>query len=132
MCNDATISRWLSLAMTTLLFLVMSTQLQAQPATDSLEAAIRLLQREFGTRYPQADVYLAELARAGEDNDADAFGKLKREALLANPLIAENPILFVTRPQYTNEHGTEATMYQTGEVNTRACFAAAVRCVFWT
>ncbi|MCP4785323.1 MAG: hypothetical protein GY903_04830 [Fuerstiella sp.] len=105
--------------MTPLLCLVMSTQLHAQPAADSLEAAIRLLQREFGTRYPQADVYLAELARAGEDNDADAFGKLKRKALLANPLIAENPILFVTRPQYTNEHGTEATMYQTGEVNTR-------------
>ncbi len=32
-----------------------------------------------------------------------------------------DPILFVVRPQYRNEHGTEATMYQTGEINTR-CF----------
>jgi hypothetical protein len=41
--------------------------------------------------------------------------------LLKDPLIAANPILFVTRHQYRNEHGTEATMYQTGEINTR-CF----------
>ena len=44
-----------------------------------------------------------------------------REALLANPLLSGQPILFVTRPQYRNEHGPEATMYQTGQVNTH-CF----------
>lgn len=42
-------------------------------------------------------------------------------SLSLNPLLRANPILFVTRHQYTNEHGTEATMYQTGEVNTQ-CF----------
>jgi len=34
-------------------------------------------------------------------------------------VVGGQPILFVTRPQYHNEHGTEATMYQTGEINTR-------------
>ncbi len=38
-----------------------------------------------------------------------------------SPLVGANPILFVSRHQYRNEHGTEATMYQTGEVNTH-CF----------
>ena len=44
-----------------------------------------------------------------------------REDISINPLVRANPILFVTRYQYRNEHGTEATMYQTGEVNT-GCF----------
>lgn len=45
----------------------------------------------------------------------------KPDSLLAHPLVCAHPILFVVRHQYRNEHGTEATMYQTGEVNTR-CF----------
>ena len=46
---------------------------------------------------------------------ADAAG------LPTRPLVKANPILFVVRRQYKNEHGTEATMYQTGEINTQ-CF----------
>jgi len=38
--------------------------------------------------------------------------------LLDHPSIKDRPIIFVTRHQYRNEHGAEATMYQTGEVNT--------------
>ncbi len=41
--------------------------------------------------------------------------------LVTDPRVRANPILFVTRHQYTNEHGTEATMYQVGETNTQ-CF----------
>jgi hypothetical protein len=44
-----------------------------------------------------------------------------RESISTDLLVTANPILFVTRHQYRNEHGTEATMYQTGEVNT-GCF----------
>jgi hypothetical protein len=51
----------------------------------------------------------------------EAFESLRREALLANPLVSGQPVLFVTRPQYVREHGTEATMYQTAEINTH-CF----------
>jgi Tol biopolymer transport system component len=46
------------------------------------------------------------------------------EDILSDPLVRANPILFVTRHQYQNEHGTEATMYQTGEINTH-CFQGA-------
>ena len=45
----------------------------------------------------------------------------KPRDISTNPLVTANPILFVTRSQYIREHGTEATMYQTGEVNT-GCF----------
>ncbi|MFH1924832.1 MAG: hypothetical protein ABIP48_33700 [Planctomycetota bacterium] len=33
---------------------------------------------------------------------------LRREALIANPLVSGQPILFVARPQYHNEHGTQS------------------------
>ncbi|MHC4502804.1 MAG: HzsA-related protein, partial [Planctomycetota bacterium] len=88
------------------------------PAT--LRAAIDDLVATFGERYPKGREFLARLGRA-DMNDREALGALRREALVANPLVSGAPILFVTRHQYRNEHGTEATMYQTGEVNTH-CF----------
>ena len=86
---------------------------------DALAAAIRHLQRTFGPRYPRAAEFLDRLADARRSADRAALAALRREALLANPLVSGRPILFVARPQYANEHGTEATMYQTGQVNTR-------------
>ena len=88
---------------------------------DALAAAIGHLRQTFGARYPGAEEFLNRLALVRESGDRDAFAALRREALLANPLVSGRPILFVTRPQYRNEHGTEATMYQTGQINTR-CF----------
>jgi len=87
----------------------------------ALEAAVRHLRRTFGARYPKGEEFLRRLAAARGSRDGAALAALQREALLANPLVSGRPILFVTRPQYVNEHGTEATMYQTGQVNTR-CF----------
>lgn len=39
--------------------------------------------------------------------------------IFAETLAQTNSMLFVSRNQYTKRHGTEATMYQTGEINTR-------------
>jgi hypothetical protein len=96
---------------------------------EPLEQAIRDLVATFADRYPQGAVFLARLERLRQrtgnptaDNAESLlteFEDLRREALSANPLVRGRPILFVTRPQYINEHGTEATMYQTGEINTQ-------------
>jgi len=87
----------------------------------SLEAAIRDLAQTFGRGYPEAEQFLRRLDRLRESDARAGFEELRRDALIANPLVSRQPILFVVRPQYINEHGTEATMYQTGEVNTH-CF----------
>jgi len=86
----------------------------------SLKAAVNHLIATFGDRYPQGRKFLGEIDRL-KSGDAQALAQLQRKALIANPLISAQPILFVTRSQYINEHGTEATMYQKGEINTR-CF----------
>ncbi len=40
------------------------------------------------------------------------------EVLVSNPLVADQPILFVVRNQYKPDHHNTATIFQTGEVNT--------------
>lgn len=107
--------------------LLQSFQTQSEP----LRAAIEDFAATFGDRYPRGqelldrlDHVLSRLSRASleeVEEIGEAFESLRREALLANPLVSGQPILFVARPQYVREHGTEATMYQTGEVNTH-CF----------
>jgi len=94
-----------------------------------LREAIEDLNATFGDRYAGGPEFLARLDRLSQrvtqatpENAAGLHAELeslRREALVANPLVGGQPILFVTRPQYHNEHGTEATMYQTGEINTR-------------
>lgn len=95
----------------------------APPAgdVDTLRAAIDDLIATFGERYPQGPAYLARLAAlaAGPDDPA-AFAALQREALLANPLLAEQPLLFVVRPQYLPDHHNTETLFQTGELNTQS------------
>jgi len=92
-----------------------------------LRAAIEDMQAEFGDRYPHAEAYLTRLATldaqataqdALDPATAKAFQQLQREALLANPLVAGQPLLFVVREQYRNDHHNTATMFQTGEINT--------------
>jgi hypothetical protein len=93
-----------------------------------LREAMEDLAATFGDRYPKGPEFLARLdqllQRADEATVEDVEGiqteleSLRHQALTANPLVSGQPILFVTRAQYYNEHGTEATMYQTGEINT--------------
>ena len=99
------------------------------PGSESLRAAVQDLTATFGARYPRGQEFLARLGEierrwAGEADRTAASAeleKLRRDALHANPLVCDQPILFVTRPQYVNEHGTEETMYQSNEHNAR-CF----------
>ncbi|HUT88998.1 MAG TPA: hypothetical protein VMY37_05860 [Thermoguttaceae bacterium] len=91
----------------------------------NFRAAIDDLQKTFPTEYSRANEFLGRLEelqrrwpQAGA-NQREAMAqeceKLKREALLANPLVVRQPILFTTRAQYINNHGTEETMYQSNE-----------------
>jgi len=98
--------------------------------TAPLRAAIRDLAETFGSRYPRAADYLARLDRIEASlatvppadlsvvrADLDA---LRREALLANPLVSGRPILFVVRKQYRQDHHNTETLFQPGEINARS------------
>ncbi|MFZ2640913.1 MAG: hypothetical protein WA117_07975 [Verrucomicrobiia bacterium] len=83
------------------------------PAT--LRAAINDLVATFGPRYPRGAEFLKRLD-AGVN--AQEFAAFQREALVANPLISGQPILFIVRRQYKPDHHNTETMFQTGEINT--------------
>ncbi len=76
--------------------------------------AIEHLTAAYGERYSKGGEYLARLERL-EDALVTATGDeagrlreqveaLRREALVANPLVSGRPILFVVRQQYTYDH----------------------------
>ena len=87
-----------------------------------LRAAVEDLSNSFPTHYPQGPEYLARLdglekrAGAGEDVQAD-LDALRREALIANPLVGGQPIVFVVRQQYLRDHHNTGTLFQPGELN---------------
>ncbi|HQK95728.1 MAG TPA: hypothetical protein PLD23_19680 [Armatimonadota bacterium] len=94
-----------------------------------LALAIADLRDTFGPRYPGASAYLARLAEltaslggaaapARIEECLAALRQLQREALIANPLVSEAPLLFVTRAQYLPDHHNTETLFQTGEINT--------------
>jgi len=95
---------------------------------EPIRAAIVDLTETFADRYPRGQEYLARLdglerrAREASGDEADQvlveLDQLRREALVANPLVSDRPILFVVRPQYRSDHHNTATMFQTGEINT--------------
>ncbi|MHC4179121.1 MAG: HzsA-related protein, partial [Planctomycetota bacterium] len=97
-------------------------------ADESLRAAVENLIDTFGSAYPDGQGYLSRLDRL-EGQLEKASGRraeklqsqleeLRREALVANPLVSGRPILFVVRRQYKSDHHNTATMFQTGEINT--------------
>lgn len=93
----------------------------------TLRAAVADLAATFGDRYPRAEEFLQRLERL-EPGLAHAdpivrrraraeLAELQREALVANPLVSGQPLLYVVRPQYLPDHHNTATMFQTGEIN---------------
>jgi len=98
------------------------------PGTEPLRAAILDLMRCSGNRYPRGREHLKRLDELERRADKVADGSarhliaeletLRREALLANPLVCGRPILFVARHQYRPDHHNTETMFQTGEINT--------------
>ena len=78
-----------------------------------LREAIEYLTKSYGDVYPHGAMFLtqldqleSELCETDENvlYDYDRFEKLKRQALLSNPLIRNHPVLFVVRHQYTYDH----------------------------
>jgi hypothetical protein len=118
--------------------LIAAMQVSAAPAdvptntvparVEAVRAAITDLQATFSNGYPRAAEFLGRLAGLeprlqGPAGDArrgaeEELGRLQREALIANPLVCGQPILFVVRSQYRLDHHNTETMFQTGECNT--------------
>lgn len=99
-----------------------------QEAHASLRAAIADLSERFPEQYGRGGEFLERLAAferrattwpvtAGE---RERFEELRREALLAHPLLAAHPLIFVTRRQFKPDHHNTATLFQTGEINTNS------------
>jgi len=96
----------------------------------ALQAAIEDLITTFGDQYPKGRDYLTRLSNlkrrmneAGQTVIAEIeaeFADLQREALIANPLVSGQQILFIVRHQYKSDHHNTATMFKTGEINTNS------------
>ena len=87
---------------------------------DSLRLAIEDLVATFAHRYPNGKRYLDrldEIQRIAGDQRAEQLAALQREALIANPLVGDQPILFVTRHQYRSHYHAIDTLFHTGEFN---------------
>jgi len=110
------------LLMTLLLaFAVPSFALDTAPQdAGPLRAAIEHLIDAFGDRYAKGPEYLARLNEVEATGDAAAIEALRRDALIANPLVSRQPILFVVRTQYARDHHNTGTMFQNGEINERS------------
>ncbi len=86
----------------------------------ALRNAILDLTTTFGPGYPGGGEYLTRLDQIAKQPpiSGDDFEQLRRRALLANPLLSGQPLLFVARAQYASDHHNTETMFQTGEINT--------------
>jgi len=92
-----------------------------------LRLAIADLMATMPARYPRGAEFLARLddleqrlAAATPDqmpNLARDLETLRREALVANPLVSGQPIVFVVRHQYRSHYHAIDTLFHTGELN---------------
>lgn len=95
---------------------------------ETLRAAIADLAVSFPDRYPKGAELLKSLdaleqrARGAAGPEVEKLqaelDSLRGEALIANPLVSGQPILFAVRKQYRPDHHNTETMFQTGEINT--------------
>jgi len=90
------------------------------PETVALRKAVTDLTETFGSRYAGGKDFLARLDGIEQrvPLPQEEFDKLRREALIANPLVSGQPLLYVVRSQYAGDHHNTETMFQTGECNT--------------
>jgi formylglycine-generating enzyme required for sulfatase activity len=63
----------------------------------SLRAAVGDLVKTFGERYPDGEKFLQRLDALGPHPAAEALAALRREALLANPLLDFDQLMFIRR-----------------------------------
>ena len=90
----------------------------AVPDISAMRNAITFLQTTYGNRYPRGAEFLSRLAALEKTPDAAGLAALQKEALIANPLVSGQPILFATHYQYKADHHNTETMFQTNEINT--------------
>ena len=85
-----------------------------------LRLAVEDLIATYGERYPGGKGFLERLDKLESLSELprDEFENLRREALLANPLVSGQPLLYVVRSQYRPDHHNTETIFQTGEANT--------------
>ncbi len=93
----------------------------------ALRGAIEDLTTTFADRYPLGPEFAARLgqlekrfavAKPGDHPPLrEQFDALRREALIANPLVSGQPILFVVRPQYRSHYHAIDTLFHTDEFN---------------
>ena len=84
----------------------------------ALQAAIVDLEKKFPGRYQGWSTLLAGLEKSLDGTPA-ALNRLRafqRDALLANPLVADQPILYVQRRQYQPDHHNTETLFQNNEI----------------
>ncbi|MCX5656347.1 MAG: hypothetical protein NTY65_17055 [Planctomycetota bacterium] len=97
------------------------------PGLTALRQAIEDLCGTFPRDYPRGPEFLARLDRIqkgmADANPGDAAGlaaefeALRREALIANPLVSGQPIVYVVRPPYRSHYHAIDTLFHTGEFN---------------
>ena len=99
---------------------------QCEPCIKSLRQAIEDMIATYGAGYPKGGAFLEEidkqldLYRKAKDNKtkakaAYALFMVRREALVSNPLVTKNPILFVVRHQYAHDHHNTHTAFPVGK-----------------
>jgi hypothetical protein len=93
---------------------------------EALRQAIEDLSRTFHRAYPGGPEFLSRLERIQKglaESEGDAAGltgefeALRREALVANPLVSGHPLVYVVRPQYRSHYHAIDTLFHTGEFN---------------
>ena len=89
---------------------------EGNPTT--LRRVIEDLARTFPDRYSRAPEFLKRLEALGEQPNTNEFRALQREALIANPLVGGQPMLYVVRPPYRSSYHAIDTLFHTGEANT--------------
>ncbi len=97
----------------------------------ALRSAVADLAGRYAQRYPRGEEFLDQLARIEEvlQRDLDEIQpellsallqelkSLRREALVAHPLLVEQPIVFVVRHQYSSHYHAIDTLFSTDEFN---------------
>ncbi|MFP4501532.1 MAG: hypothetical protein ACLFTT_11080 [Candidatus Hydrogenedentota bacterium] len=109
----------------------------AEANLSALSAAVNDLTQEFGARYQHGQTFLRRIAALEAEQAqietalheggpgvllrltrfAREVRQLRQEALVANPLVSGQPLLYVLRDQYLPDHHNTATLFQVGEIN---------------
>lgn len=106
---------------------------------EALRKAVKDIYSQFPKEY-KAEKFRTELDKLSlehsaitkriKNNEASTYKQLidflkryeevKKEVLLSNPLILNQPIIFTTRHQYAKDHHNSATLFHTNETNTNS------------